>query len=414
MPWQDRIVEARLTAPSGEFIIFQYENVSREFDKKTTAFNFPDADGTFIQDLGNSGRRYPLRFIFSGDDYDQQAEFFDTLLHESGTFILQHPIYGVIDVVPFGTVKQRDDLKTAGNQAIVEVTMWETIGIVYPSSQDDPGSNVLTAVDEYNDAAASEFAEVAELNSAVNQSAFKSGYLSLVSSVKEGLQTVADVQADVQKQFKAIDDSINNGIDLFISQPLNLAFQTVLLIQAPARALADIRSRLSAYKSLASSIFSGNGANASAINQSREITAFKGRDLFAATYVTGSILSVINNTFVTKTQALEAAENVLTQLDDLVEWRDNEFQTLSEIDTGLSYQQLQEAVALTAGFLVQISFNLKQERSIILDRNRTIIDLVAELYGTVDDELDFFITSNTLTGSEILELPAGRELVYYV
>ena len=40
-------------------------------------------------------------------------------------------------------------------------------------------------------------------------------------------------------------------------------------------------------------------------------------------------------------------------------------------------------------------------------------DLDAELYGSVDDRLDFLIESNGLTGSEILELPRGRAIVYY-
>ena len=57
---------------------------------------------------------------------------------------------------------------------------------------------------------------------------------------------------------------------------------------------------------------------------------------------------------------------------------------------------------------------LKQERSITLDRARTIIDLCGELYGSVDDNLDFAINSNGLTGSEILELPRGFDFVYYV
>jgi len=49
-----------------------------------------------------------------------------------------------------------------------------------------------------------------------------------------------------------------------------------------------------------------------------------------------------------------------------------------------------------------------------LSRDRTIIDLVGELYGNIDDELDFFINSNNLSGNEILELPKGKEIVYYV
>jgi hypothetical protein len=130
--------------------------------------------------------------------------------------------------------------------------------------------------------------------------------------------------------------------------------------------------------------------------------------------VTGSVVSVINNQFSTKTDALSAAVAVLDQLDGVTQWRDANFAALLEIDTGGAYQKLQEAVALTAGFLVEISFTLKQERRVILTRDRTIIDLVAEFYGEVDDRLDFFIDSNSLTGSEILEVPRGREIVYYI
>lgn len=87
---------------------------------------------------------------------------------------------------------------------------------------------------------------------------------------------------------------------------------------------------------------------------------------------------------------------------------------MSIIDTGESSGPLQTAAALAAGLLVEVSFTLRQERSIILDRNHTIVDLVGELYGRIDEELDFFINSNNLTGSEILELPEGKEVVYYV
>ena len=55
MAWNDRLHEAAYNSPSGVRILFDYENVRKSFDKKTTAFNFPDADGTFIQDLGHSG-----------------------------------------------------------------------------------------------------------------------------------------------------------------------------------------------------------------------------------------------------------------------------------------------------------------------------------------------------------------------
>ena len=83
------------------------------------------------------------------------------------------------------------------------------------------------------------------------------------------------------------------------------------------------------------------------------------------------------------------------------------------VDTGETYLAMQNSTALAVGFLVELSFTLAQERRITLDRPRTLIDLVAELYGDVDSQLDFFIDTNDLSGDEIIELPAGREIVYY-
>ena len=414
MAWNDRLREAAYTSPTGTRLTFDYEDVRRSVDKKTTGFEFPDADGTFVQDLGRSGRRYPLRIFFWGDDYDQEADAFENALLERGVGKLEHPIYGTVDVVPFGTITRRDDLKTSANQAVVELTFWETIGVIYPSAQVDPSSSVLAAVDDFNTAISDEFEETTSLDTAVEQATFKNTYQALLDGASSGLRNIADVQDDVRTQFNAIVDSVNQGIDILVSEPLTLAFQTTQLIQAPARALADIGARLDAYANLADSIISGDDAVVSPSNDSQPSNEFRTNDLYVSTYVTGSVVSVVNNQFTIKTEALNAAETLLNQLDSVVEWRDDNYQSLGEIDTGGAYQKLQEAVAIAAGFLVEISFSLKQERSIVLDRDRTIIDLVAELYGTIDDELEFFISSNDLTGSEILELPKGREIVYYV
>lgn len=413
MTWLDRLQQAAYTSPSGVRITFDYENVSKSFDKKTTAFNFPDANGTYIQDLGHSGRRYPMRVIFWGDNHDIDAENFELSLQEIGQGQLEHPIYKVITVVPFGTVTQRDDLKTAANQSIIDVIFWETIGLIYPTPQADPASNVLISVDEYNTAAANEFDDLTSLETTVEQSIFVNTYEVILNNVKDGLQSVADTQADTQKQFDSIYNSINQSIDVLISTPINLASQSILFSQSPARALTNISARLSAYSDLTETIINQSGVTVPG-NDSSNSNIFHTSDLFASTLITGSVLSVVNNVFFSKPEALQAAEVVLDQLANLITWRDDNFQSLGEIDIGEAYQKLLDSVALTAGFLVQISFTLKQERRLILDRNRTIVDLVAELYGEIDDQLDFFITSNSLTGSEILELPLGRQVVYYI
>lgn len=413
MDWRDRLKEAAYNSPSGVRQRFDYGDVSRSVDKKTAAFDFPDANGTYVQDLGHTGRQYPLRVIFWGADCDLHADAFEGLLLESGVGKLEHPLYGTVDVVPFGSITRRDDLETAANQAIIEVTFWETIGVVYPTAQDDPASAVLAAVSAFNDSAAAQLNETLDLKTAVERQSFKSEYLKQLDAAKSGLQAVADAQDTVRQTFGSIYASINAGIDTFIGEPLDLAFQTALLLQAPARAAANVSARLSAYGDLSTTLISGSGAAVPGYDN-RPANTFHTQDLYASAYVTGSVLSVVNNQFETKTDAIAAASDILDQLDQVVAWRDANYASLLEIDTGAAYQQLQEAVALTAGYLVAISFTLKQERRLVLTRARTIIDLVAELYGSVDDQLDFFIQSNSLTGSEILELPVGREVVYYV
>lgn len=406
MAWTDRIREAAYTAPSGTRIVFGYEDVRRETEKKTTGFEFPDADGTLVQDLGHSGRRYPLRVFFWGTDYDTIAEAFEGALLERGTGRLEHPLYGAVDVVPFGTISRRDDLKTAANQAVIEVTFWETIGAIYPEAQTDPASAVLVAVSDFNVAMAGAFEAGAETNDATSRVTLRSQYLALLDDVEAGLQKIAATQDDTRHQFALVVDSINRGIDILVADPLTLAAQTAVLIQAPARAAAAITAQLEAYQNLAATIFGANGL--------ADVNALFLTDLFVSTYLSAQVVAVVNNEFETKPDAIAAAESLLVQLEAVATWRDDQFGALGVIDTGGAYQQLQDAVSLAAGFLVEISFSLKQEHRITLDRNRALNELEAELYGTVDENLDFLIESNSLTGSEILELPKGRAIVYYI
>jgi len=414
MAWTDRLNAAAYTSPGGTRQTFEYEDVRRSVEKKTTAFDFPDADGTYVQDLGNTGRQYPLRLFFWGPDYDLAVAAFESLLLERGAGRLEHPAYGTVEVVPFGTITRRDDLKTAANQAVLDVTFWETIGIIYPTGQTDPGSSVLSAVDAYNAAVSEQTAAALDLSAPSSLASFKNTYGALLDTAEAGLQAVADTQDGVRRQFDAISDSINRGIDVLVSTPLDLVFQTTLLIQAPGRAASDISARLDAYNGLASSLLSGDGAVVSGGGDAQGANTFYARDVFASSYVSGSVVSAVNAQFETKAAALTAAESILGQLSNVEAWREQNYAALAAVDTGGAYQRLQEAVALTAGFLVGISFSLKQERAVVLDRARTIVDLSAELYGSVDDQLDFLISSNSLTGSEILELPEGRRIVYYV
>lgn len=461
MAWVDRLKEAAYTSPGGDRIVFQYEDVSVNWTNKTGAFDFPGVDGTYVQAYhGSTGRRYPVRAFFSGPNCDLGGDAFESLLREPGVGKLEHPLYGAKQVVPFGEITREDRLKSGGNQTIVEVVFWSTIGIAYPSVQLDPLAGVISAVDLYNAAMAAEFASQIDVSSVSTLIALGNQYKALLKNTKAVLRDVAAAQQSVQDTFDDIADGINEGIDVLIKTPLNLAFATTQLIQTPGRALASIKARLDAYGQLAANIFGATdaiskpgGAGGSGIgdagqgNDSQEPNKFHARNVFASTAVTGSLVSVVHagstdtstgakssavvdsgataeSGFQTKADAVAAADAIFAQYDACVNWRDLNYESISgdgdgistvqNTDTGGSLQQLQNAVAVTAGYLVQISFNLNQERIITLDRERCPLDLVAELYGATDSRLDQFIQTNNLSGDEILLIPEGRRIAYYV
>jgi len=411
MPWNEIYQEAAYTSPSGVRRTFQYENVRRAFDKNTAEFTFPGADGTFVQDLGRSGYRFPMRLFFWGDDYDVQVELFEKGLSEAGVGVLDHPIYGTFNVVPIGRIIRRDDLVTRANQAIIEVTFLETIEVTLPASEVSAQSQVESKVAETTDKAAEQTGDDTSVEIPAEEVGFAQKLNSITSKIKDKMSVVSGFTDNVQKEFDAIVDSIENSVDVLVGDPIAMGYQIVALLQSPSRVISSFQAKFDAYGNLIDDLISSD-LTPTLDSKAKNDLAITSVTLTGA--MLGNVSSVLQSEFNTRVEALEAAENILLKMDEVTLWKDNNQTTLSTIDTGEMYQSLQETVALIAGFLVQISFTLKQERVLVTSRARTIVDLCAELYGNVDESIDFFISSNDFTGDELFEIPAGRRVVYYI
>jgi hypothetical protein len=471
--WKDRLQEAAYTPPSGVRITFDYENIQYKFAHKTSAFEFPDVDGTLIQDHGVSGRRFPHRVFFWGADHDRQAAVFETALAERGPGRLESPLYGEHTVIPVGDIT----LKTQANQTVFEVVFFSTLDVVFPTEQDDPANAALAALELFGDAGAAEFASSLSIDSVSEEQGVIDTFNEVLAQVSDELDKIAAVQEVVNDQFQEINSTINSTIDTLVAEPLDLAVATQQLIQLPGTALANISDRLEGYNNLAGNIFGasdsvsepgGPGGFGPQIesrtgvgNDAQEPNRFHSRDLFAGNYVSGAVLSVLftatdqggaiattpvnrrradaertgvvarGNAFLTADQAVAAAEAILDQLAAFIAWRDANYKNISggnlsaseqadfisapsNTDEGGALRHLQDAVSLAAGFLLDLSFSLARAKRFKLTEPRSIVDLCAELYGNVDDSLDFFIDSNDFTGEEIIEIPRGRSIVYFV
>jgi len=415
MSWQKKLKQAAYISPLGFRTTFLYEDVAKSFDKKTTDFNFPASNDTYIQDFGRTGRKFPLRIFFSGDNYLKEALALEASIESVGVGRLEHPIYGTPNVVPFGEFRRRDDLKTAANQAIIEIVFWETIIEIFAGSITDLADLILKALDLYNEAASGQLNAEIILNKIIESSGFKTFYAGLVRGTLDSLNNIVATTPTVKKQFDLVSQSMLT--DLESTQNPNvkvLGLQATTLVQLPARATgASISDRLNAFDNAFQKLVRDETIQPPGYDN-RIANEFFARDFYSATYLSGVVLSTINAEFITKKEALTAADFLLSLFNQWVEWRDANYAILSQNDTGDMYATLLESVTKAVGYIVSISFSLKTEKIIVLTENRSILDLVAELYGELDDKLDFFINTNNLSGSEILELPRGREIVYYI
>jgi prophage DNA circulation protein len=440
--WQDRIKPAAYTSPvSKTRILFDFADVGRGFTLRGTQFDFPDVDDSYIQQRGVGSRKYPLACFFTGKDCDRQATAFEAALLEPGIGKLEHPLYGTIPVVPFGDVDRSDALVTAANQSVVSVTFFTTVGAIYPSATGSALNEITAAIADFNVALSQQFVGNTNLHGIGNKLAAINTFRAFLKKVKSSLKKASNAIAKVRKDFANAVAEINEGMDVLIGAPLLLAQQCANLVQAPGRALAGLESRLEGYDILLKSVIASvEGApdklltNSSILlsHQTKVANNFHISSVFAMSAVSGTIVSVTSqpigratqglaSSFSTRGQVLEAAEALLNQIDSLMVWREAGFEALAgvntdptfQIDTGEAYLALQNAATLAAGYLIQASFSLLPERVMIVDRDRTIIDLCAELYGSVDDKLDLFISTNKLTGDEVLEVPKGRRIVYY-
>lgn len=420
MSWEDRARRGAYTSPSGVRIEFDFVQVSRETPKRTTAFEFPGLDGAYVQDNGFGARQYPLQCYFSGPDCDLEATQFEAALLERGVGRLEHPLYGTFDVVPYEAVARRDDLVSSANQAIVEVTFWTSIRELYPSSGVSSVNEIVALSDGFAMAAATQFEGAADLSSVVLQEDLGANYGGILQAVGGTLTAVATGTASTQARFNAARQAAISGTDALITSPLTLGFQMAELIALPARDARDFAAMADGYSALLDNLLTSAAAlpwllsvPAGSRAEKSRANAFLCTDLAVSSVVMALGVAGLSATYQTRGEAVQAADVILGAFDTVAAWREAGFDTIGVVDTGESYAALRELTASVAGFLLNLSFSLLAERRAVLSRPRALLELCAELYGSVDDRLDLLIASNNILPGEILELPRGRTVIWY-
>jgi prophage DNA circulation protein len=404
MAWEDRIITPAYISPSGTRFEFQHENVSMSVDKKTGEFTFPEIDGSYIMDLGASGRKFPFVIFFSGDDYDIVSDAFFASLEEIGIGTLEHPVYKIRKVVPTGTIIRRDDLVTAANQAAFNVTFSETIeDLTFPVSDLNQENQIKISLDELNFNTSAQYSGSIVPGNESENAVLQQDLLNKKTGIEQLLENITQLNEDIDNAFQTISDSFDNNLINLLTDPEGVADQLITLINTPANVITNATTFIEGYGNSIRIIFDAvDDTPNKFFNSFLNIASLFGALNFAMT----------NTEFLYRPDAINAADSIVEINDSIIAWMDEKIVEFEISDTGETYDSMMKLYSETIAYLIRLSFDLPKEIFFTLQEDRNIIELVAELYDDID-KIDFFIETNNLISDEIEILPLGKEVVYY-
>ena len=419
MTARDRVrTTIKLTSSEGEVFEALWRGNDRSMSKKLGKFDYPDFDGTVVQDLGATSWSYPLNIIFRGDDHDLEAQRFAEALYHRGPWDILHPVKG-------GLILQLESA-SEGIQPITDMDSTTfTLSFIEPV---DPGiiasseqiSNTITSQAETSNASLAEQAASIKDSAFAQVEAVRNQAQKITTVIQSVLKPLAELVTEINNQFDQTVRAIQETLDAVILDPLTLAAQIQRLTQLPALAVTDFQARIDSYKELATEIFGigPGGTTPDDYNKTLQQENVLGAVLVASAQIT------VSADFTTRSQVRDAIEQLNQLYSDIVENLDNSQKDFRGLDIdnqffsqSLSYTDLSFLKALSIRLLLDSLFDLKIERRFITDTNRSPLEITITEYGDIGENdifYNLFLTSNNLKNQDIELIQAGTEIVVYI
>jgi hypothetical protein len=427
--WRDRLAKhCELTSPSGQTFKPAWRKDPRSYTKKLGIFEFPGIKGALVQDLEVSASKYNFSLFFTGKDCDLDAQAFYGACREKGGWTIIHPVYGELSRMYLVSLTETVDPVEAGGMAAFETEWIEALDPETLKSPNELLNEIKDLADKLNNSAAMQFAEKVKQNSLKAVNAIKKAtdaYSKLVDAALSPLFTLIDAM-DIAVT------GIRKGIqDVMLKTKftaLSLAGQIQALAQVPAKTkIPGPRAAQTIHDAYIDLIErSSKSAKDFVTNRFDDLEAERNRvatsELGLLAAGTGMALGVGGAEMSTREAAIRAVDNVnlgfnviLNTIDGLqAEGVPIDKQFLAQ---NLSYDLFLRLFSTLNQYLLSVVPSLKVERTLILQRPMTPIEIVLQEYGGLgpnDELLDTFIETNNLKGDDILMLDRGRTVKVYV
>ena len=404
MGWKDNLENIKFTIKTGDGSV--YYPLWRDSVKSTklnfAKYDFINVRGSFIDRKESESGSFPLNFYFTGEDNLNQAKAFENSAKDKRSWVITHPFYGTLKGHP--TNIERND-NSFGNTEI-NVLFWESIADDYPEDSD-------SIPDEVED-------RVVRLNSL--------GIQNYVSKAQPKTGDINDLKSSIEISAARFEpDSINfneyialknkslGDLNLLI-QETEVAITTAqLVLSEPANFIRNIRSKIDSIKSAYEEI-------KKTINPENRQSKYYFETQAAALLgnLAKSSVNPLPNDYIVRSDIESVNSELFGLYNDYLTTIDANQIPLENINDEYSpdidlQSSLIDLVTYTSQSLFVLSFDARQERSIILDKDSNLIVLTHRFLGLASDEnLEIFKRINKIGLSEIYRIKKGRLITYYI
>lgn len=437
MSTYERLRTLRYISPRGTEFELQFDDLQRSGGRKTPVSEYPGQDAGGAQDMGSETRSYPVSCYLSGPDYDEAADRFADALDEPGPGRLIHPRWGDHSVLPTSWQQSERFLNGAG-QAVFSIEFVEA-----NPEQLRHLTDRIAAFDKLRGLFATALQSTADAIGVKNVPdpaaliALRENAINGLDAVRDGFATITGVADDTRGAIEATVADIQRNIDTLAQNPADLVRELTELYRLPGDTITNVSEKIAGYRAIFDNLaqsFTGPTSRYAAI-AARNTASERTRRLLNADELSSAEtlgLLAVGQVYGLQAAVCEAATAGLdgnTAGTRVVRTRAEAIAAVDQLTalakdvTGVAeqmgvamYDIARDGAAIVAvavGALVDGALALPTERTIVLEGDTTPIHLAVELFGGLD-RLDECIEYNELSGDELLLVPRGREVRYYV
>lgn len=409
MAWQDELKTASFRG-----IPFETKGISLSRSKKGGVREIPQSDKPTFQDLGNTGKQFQVECFFISDDYITDRDDFIAALVETGPGSLVTPTHGTISNAFPTQWTEIENVNENGGRAQFNVTFVEVLAPAGAVQSQNTEQQIADDLDNAEQNIIDDFTDNVDYENPAEQSQGLADFNSALSSIKGEIQTIVDA-ADIS-EFLALVDTLENSVSSLLSsgQIATLISGYTRLIRYPAKAIQKVSSIISTINNFISdalSLFDSSLDKSLSKNQGHLAEALSSAALLTLNEFAN------NGEFTSRKEAVNAINEIDSTFEDIRDSLDiieNEFDTLNSQD---QYRQSEdtaqdrtEITTLVVQSLLDKSFSLSIEKSIVLITPKPLLLLAWELYGDID-KIDELIDVNSIIDPTLIT--AGTRIIYY-